>query len=106
MSVAIQHQIIAKLVLLVNLYRKGLTTKQFDYITNFKCKTSEILNFGLPKINKSQNITEACKLSKSSCINKCAPNDLKMRPMVAGSACKTHGLSNFLYILLKPTYKM
>ncbi|CAC5415569.1 unnamed protein product [Mytilus coruscus] len=98
-----QQKIIAKLIVLVNLYRKGLTKKECDYITNFKCKTSQI--YGLPKIHKSQKITEACKLTKSSCINICAPNDLKMRPIVAGPACETHRLSNFLDILLKPFLK-
>ncbi|CAC5371810.1 unnamed protein product [Mytilus coruscus] len=57
-----QQKIIAKLIVLVNLYRKGLTKKECDYITNFKCKTSQI--YGLPKIHKSQKITEACKLAK------------------------------------------
>ncbi|CAC5379815.1 Toll-like receptor 4 [Mytilus coruscus] len=98
-----QQKIIAKLIVLVNLYRKGLTKKECDYITNFKCKTSQI--YGLPKIHKSQKITEACKLTKSSCINICAPNDLKMRPIFAGPACETHTLSIFLDILLKPFLK-
>ncbi|CAC5356903.1 unnamed protein product [Mytilus coruscus] len=98
-----QQKIIAKFIVLVNVYRKGLTKKECDYITNFKCKTTQI--YGVPKINKSQKIKEACKLAKSSCINICAPNDLKMRPIVAGPACETHRLSYFLDILLKPFLK-
>ncbi|CAC5383009.1 unnamed protein product [Mytilus coruscus] len=52
-----QQKIIAKLVVLVNLYRKGLTKKECDYIRTFECKTSQ--NYGLPKIHKSQKIKEA-----------------------------------------------
>lgn len=98
-----QQKIIARLIVLINVYRKGLTKKECDYTTNFKCKTSQI--YGLPKIHKSQNVTEACKLTKSSCITICAPNDLKMRPIFAGPAWGTHRLRNVLDILLKPYLK-
>ncbi|CAG2209848.1 unnamed protein product [Mytilus edulis] len=83
--------------------RKGLTDKECDYLTNFKCKSSNF--YGLPKIHKSNVIRESCKNSKSECVNIPHPNDLKLRPIVAGPSCETHRLSNFLDILLKPILK-
>ena len=34
-----------------------------------------------------------------------SPDDLKMRPIVAGPSCPTHRLSNLIDILLKPFFK-
>ena len=98
-----QKKIIQKLIVLINLYRKCLTDKECDYITNFKCKTSNF--YGLPKIHKSSIISDACKESSSVCVNVIRPHDLKLRPIVAGPSCETHRLSNFLDILLKPYLK-
>ena len=93
-------KIMQKLVVLLNLYRKGLTDKEVDYICNFKCKTSNM--YGLPKIHKSKIISEECSKAESVCVNIQSPPDLSLRPIIAGPACETHRLSNFLDILLKP----
>ncbi|CAC5412478.1 unnamed protein product [Mytilus coruscus] len=87
----------------IHLLRKVLTDKEFDYLTNFKCKSSNF--YGLPKIHKSNFIREPCKNSTSVCVNIPHTNDLKLRPIVAGPSCETHRLSNFLDILLKPILK-
>ncbi|XP_029648835.1 uncharacterized protein LOC115222656 [Octopus sinensis] len=94
-----QQKTMKNLASLILLHGKGPREKETDYITNFKCKPS--LFYGLPKIHKSKIINEACKQSPGKCINIQTPEDLTLRPIVAGPACETHRLSNFLDILLK-----
>ena len=98
-----QSKIMRQLMVMIHMYRKGLTDKECDYLTNFKCKTSNF--YGLPKIHKCAIINQACKETNSSYIHICSPNDLKLRPIIAGPSCETHRLSNFLDILLKPFLK-
>eukprot|EP00106_Octopus_bimaculoides_P006452 XP_014773894.1 PREDICTED: uncharacterized protein LOC106871769 [Octopus bimaculoides] len=88
---------------LINSYRDELTDKENDYITNFKSKSS--LFYGIPKIHKSRIISDACKGAIDIIIKVPAPDDLKLRPIIAGPACETHRLSSFLDTLLKPFLK-
>ncbi|XP_014779461.1 uncharacterized protein LOC106875729 [Octopus bimaculoides] len=85
---------------LLNSYREGLTDNEYDYITNFKCKSS--LFYGIPKVHKSKVISEACKKATDVFIKILSPKNLKLRPIIAGPACETHRLSNFLDTHLKP----
>ena len=85
---------------LISEYGAGLTDKEKDYIVNFECKESNF--YGLPKVHKSRIISDACTNNTSSYIEVKEPNDLKLRPIVAGPCCETHRLSNFIDILLKP----
>lgn len=64
-----------------------------DYITSFKCKPS--LFYVLPKIHKSQIIDEVYQQSPDIYINVQAPQDLKLRCIIAGSVCEAYRLSNF-----------
>ncbi|GAB1597911.1 uncharacterized protein LOC115215981, partial [Argonauta hians] len=95
--------IMNKLSKLIMKYRSHLTKKERQYLTNFTCRTSNF--YGLPKLHKSQQINEKCKNSTSSYISLPHPDNLKLRPIVAGPSCETHRLSNFLDILLKPFLK-
>lgn len=95
-----QSKIMTKLTTFIRQHQNSLTTKEFDYLTHFDCRTSFL--YGLPKIHKNKTINDACKESTSSCINLHHPSDLKLRPIVAGPNCETHRLSNFIDILLKP----
>eukprot|EP00106_Octopus_bimaculoides_P014668 XP_014782110.1 PREDICTED: uncharacterized protein LOC106877676 [Octopus bimaculoides] len=95
-----QQKTLKNLITLILQHGQGLTDKEKDYIINFKCKPS--LFYGLPKIHKNKSITEACKLSSDIYINIKAPEDLKLKLIIAGTSCETHRLSNFLDILLKP----
>jgi hypothetical protein len=47
-------------------------------------------------------INEKYKNSNSTYISIECPEDLKIRPIVAGPACKTHRISYLLDLLLKP----
>ena len=85
---------------IVNNVGNGLTDKEKDYLVNFKFKESNF--YGLPKIHKSKIINDACSKSQTSYVENLRPNDLKLRPIVAGPACETHRLSNLIDILLKP----
>ena len=85
---------------LIAKYGIGLTDKERAYITDFECKESNF--YGLPKVHKSQTISDACMNNTSSYIEVSEPKDLKLRPIVAGPCCETHRLSNFIDILLKP----
>lgn len=98
-----KNRIMNKLTVLLHLYRKSLTEKELDYLTNFNSKTSNF--YGLPKVHKSKIINDECKNATSSYVQIVKPNDLKLRPIVAGPVCETNRLSNFLDILLKPLLK-
>ncbi len=94
------------LKLITNLTRKyadELTNKELDYLTQFNYKTSNF--YGLPKIHKSELLNEAIKKQNKEYIEITAPQDLKMRPIVAGPSSPTHRLSNFIDLILKPLCK-
>ena len=74
----------------LNKQNTELTDKEFDYLVNFECKTSNF--YGLPKIHKNKKIKEACPVAT-------------IRPIVDGPACETHRLSYLLDILLQPYIK-
>ena len=77
-----------------------LTEKKIDYLQNFEVKSSQF--YGLPKIHKSNTISERCKNANSSYVEVKDVTDLKLRPIVAGPSCLTHRLSNLIDILLRP----
>ena len=87
----------------LNKHKTELTDKEFDYLVNFECKSSNF--YGLPKIHKNKKITEACAVVTSNYVELKPPNYLTFRPIVAGPACETHRLSNLLDILLQPCTK-
>jgi hypothetical protein len=74
-------------------YNHLLQEKEFEYLTNFEMKTSNL--YGLPKIHKSNHIKTAIEEQNETYITASEPRDLKLRPIVAGPACPTHRLSNF-----------
>ena len=80
-----------------------LTKKEFDYLNNFECKTSNF--YGLTKIHKCSIINEACSKSTSNYMELKPPENLTFRPIVAGPVCETHRLSNLVDILLQPYTK-
>ena len=85
-------------------YKSQMTEKEFDYLQNFEAKTSNF--YGLPNVHKCKQINEKCKLTKSGYVEITEKvHDLKLRPIVAGSSCHTHRLSNLLDILLRPYTK-
>jgi len=88
---------------LLSKYPNCLTAKECDFLVNFEVKCSNI--YGLPKIYKSKHIQEATELQNAEYVKIYRPNDLKLRPIVAGPACPTHRLSELLDILLKPLLK-
>ena len=55
-------------------HEKELTKKEYDYLWNFECKTSNF--YGLPKIHKSKEINEACKSSTSKYVELEPPDNL------------------------------
>ena len=81
-----------------------MTDKEFDYLQNFEAKIS--IFCGLPKVHKSKQINEKCKLAKSDYFE--IPENvfvLKFRSIVAGPSCQTRRLSNLVDILLRPYTK-
>ena len=85
-------------------YKSHMTEKEMDYLQNFKAKTSNF--YGLPKVHKSRQINEKCKLAQSNYVEITEDIlDLKLRPIVAGPSCQTHRLSNLIDILLRPFTK-
>ena len=81
-------------------YKDQLTKAELNYLTNFSCHTSNF--YGLPKIHKSELLKEAIKIQNSDYIELLEPNDLKLRPIVAGPSCPTRRLSDLIDKILKP----
>ena len=71
------------------------------------CKTDyNTSNFyGLPKIHRSQLITNAIKEQNSEVVSINETQDLKIRPIVGGPKCPTRKLSELIDALLKPFLK-
>lgn len=93
-------EVMQKLKTIINEYGQQLTEKEIKYLLSFNIKTSNF--YGLPNIHKSQTIKDKCKVSESTYINVKSPDDLTIRPIVAGPTCETHRISNLLDILFKP----
>ena len=93
-------EVLQKLEKIITDYGDKLTIKEKSYLLKFKAKTSNF--YGLPKIHKSQIINDKCKNSESTYICIECPDDLKIRPIVAGPTCETHRISYLLDLLLKP----
>lgn len=89
-----------KLSKIIEEYGQELTKKEINYLLSFDVKTSNF--YGLPKVHKSHIISNLCKESFSSYVCVSKPEDLKLRPIVAGPSCETHRISNLLDLLLKP----
>ena len=68
-------------------HEKVLTGKESKFLTKFRFKTSNF--YGLPKIHKSKKIMAAIEEQNQQCINLVRPDDLKLRPIVAGPNCPT-----------------
>ena len=94
-----QLQIFNKIKTLTTENRR-MTRNEINFLLKFECKTSTF--YGLPKIHKSQIITNSCSENSSEYIEIPDPIDLTLRPIVAGLYCETSRLSSFLDTLLKP----
>ena len=77
-----------------------LHKEEIDYITNFTFTESYF--YGLPKVHKSEVISNAILVQHTECIKILNPDDLKFRPIVGGPNCVTQRLSHFIDIILKP----
>ena len=80
-------------------YETELTKKEISYLTHFEFKTSNLYCF--LKVHKSKSVEQAMKTQESDVISVHAPDDLKIRLIIAGSACPTHRLSHVLDQLLQ-----
>ena len=72
-----------------------ITRHEINYLLEFDCNTS--LFYGLPKIHKSIMMKEKCKATSGEYLELLDPEDLTFRPIVAGTTCETHRLSNMIY---------
>ena len=93
-------KVMNKIKALISKHGNNLTDKEIDYLTNFEMKCSNM--YGLPKVHKSKEITEAIKTCSSEYVDIKSPSDLTFRPIVAGPACPTSRLSEVIDILIKP----
>jgi hypothetical protein len=71
---------------------------EIDYITNFTFTESYF--YGLPKVHKSEVISNAILEQHSECIKILNPDDLKFRPIVGGPNCVTQicNIINFFFM--------
>ncbi|XP_061187186.1 uncharacterized protein LOC133195360 [Saccostrea echinata] len=94
------RQSMLKITNLTKKFQSNLTKNEIEYLTNFEVKTSHF--YGLPKIHKCKEIQKNVKKCNSTYIKLPRPNDLKLRPIIAGPTSSTQRLSNLLDIILKP----
>ena len=92
--------VMAKLRALMEKHSNCLTEDEFDYITDFNWKTSNL--YVLPKIHKSRIIIDTIKETDSPYLHIPIPSDLKGRPVIAGPAAPTQHLSELLEKILSP----
>ncbi|CAC5412839.1 unnamed protein product [Mytilus coruscus] len=85
---------------LLNKHKTELYREEMDYISN--SKFSESYFYGLPKIHKSEEISNAVSEQNSKNIVLLRPNDLKFRPIVGGPNSVTQNSSHFIHIVIKP----
>ena len=95
--------IVKKMKKLLNKHKSIFTVKEFKYLNEADYSTSNF--YGLPKIHKSQLITNAIKEQNSEVVSINEPQDLKVRPIVGGPKCPTRKLSELIDTLLKPFLK-
>ena len=79
--------IMKKLKKLLNKHKRIFTVKEFKYLNGADFITSNF--YGLPKIHKSQLITNAIKEQNSEVVSINEPQDVKVRPIVGGPKCPT-----------------
>ena len=77
-----------------------LMKEEIDYLVNFQYGQSFF--YGLPKLHKSESISQAISEQRSEYICLSCPGDLKFRPIVGGPQSVTQRLSHFIDIILKP----
>ena len=94
------HNVHERLVKLVKKYRDNFTQKELDCLCTSNFKTSQF--YGLPKIHKSKIINREIENQNNEIISSSQPNDLTVRPIVAGTNCPTKQLSDLLDKTLKP----
>ncbi|CAG2214887.1 unnamed protein product [Mytilus edulis] len=90
---------IRKIKKLVKEYSESFTDNEIAYLCDFTPKEANF--YGLPKIHKSNTIQTAVKHQNRKYIESPNPNDLKLRPIVAGPESTTQRMSHFLDLILK-----
>ena len=78
---------------LMEKHRLCLKDKEYDYVTDFEWKSSNL--YVLPKIHKSKVIIDAIEKNNSSYLHIPIPVDLKGRPVIAGPAALHNTLVNY-----------
>jgi hypothetical protein len=91
-------EVLKKISKLIDKHSDNLTKSEKDFLLKFESKISNC--YGLRKIHKSKTILNEVEKQNSEYVRITQPDDLKLRPIVAGPSCPTHRLSNF--ILLQP----
>ena len=85
---------------LLNKHKSELFEEEIDYMSNFTFSQSYF--YGLPKIHKSEEISNAIHAQNNEYVELLRPDDLKFRPIVGGPNSVTQRLSHFIDIILKP----
>ena len=84
----------------VKKYESILTTKEIDYLINFKFTSTQF--YCLPNAHKSEITKNVINTKDSEYIQVHCPDELKGRPISGGPESPTQRLSNLIEILLKP----
>ena len=93
-------KVFSELKKLMTKHEKCMTKKEFQFITNYDWKSSNI--YVQPKIHKSKIIIEKIKNHNNIYLEMAPPDDLKGRPIIAGPNSPTQHLSKLLEKILSP----
>ena len=92
-----------KYLKILNKHESIFTDKGLKYLNEADYDTRNF--YGLPKIHKSQLITNTIKKQNSEVVSINEPQDVKVRPIVGGPKCPTRKLSELIDTLLKSFLK-
>ena len=90
------NHVMKKMGELVQKYEPLLTKEEKKFLTKFSFMTSNF--YGLPKVQRSEQINEAIKQQKNEYIEIFEPKDVTVRPIVGGPNCPTTPLSHLIDI--------
>ena len=97
----IDQKVVKNMKILMEKHKKCLTKKEFEYITNFDYKSSNM--YVLPKIHKSEKIIKVMEETNDFYVKMNPPPDLKGRPIISGQNSPTSHLSELIQKIISPT---
>ena len=84
-------------------YKEVLTDKEYEYLKSYNYRFANV--YMLPKLHKSQRLNKIIAQSPLQYVKISKILDIERRPIVAGSAYHTHGISILIHKIVEPSLK-